>query len=175
MKRIQDSEVRIQNSEFIIFWILAPVFWILANSCAHGKNVEILAGQTVPNQSFAIDVSYDETLDHLVPGYRIITVAIHNQGYDSFVLSPEQDQWSIVDAKGFRHTCFAELHRSDPVVWQGLKTEIRELLAYPLVIPAGISQAIDLFVTDTTDLNRFRSLIFKSASLQRTIKVIRKL
>lgn len=148
---------------------------VLFLSCAHGKNVEILAGQTVPNQSFALDVSYDETLDHLVPGYRIITVAIHNHGYDSFVLSPEKDQWSIIDAKGFRHTCLAELHQSDPVVWEGLKADIREALAYPLVIPAGVSQVIDLFVTDTTDLNSFRSLVFKSASLQKTIKIVRKL
>jgi len=140
-------------------------------SCAKRPLVS-MAGQPVPETPLLIDVSYDSSLDNLVPGYKIIIVVVSNSGYAPFVLDPAEDRWTIVDRKGMRHAAYISLRDQDMNVWAGLSLELRQKLSSPLMVPNGVEQPFDLFLPGEVLLDGFRSLEFQSSQLHRTIRVI---
>jgi len=58
------------------------------------------ASLDVPQKGVTIEASYDPRLNNLIPGYKIITIALTNNGVDILKLDPLRDRWEIVDAYG---------------------------------------------------------------------------
>lgn len=133
--------------------------------------ITVAAGTQIPALSLAFDVSYDPKTDHIIPGYRFLQVAIRNNSLSIVPLDPRQDRWSVVDRRGNRQRAVMNLRETDPDVWAKLPARLRQLIEYPLMIEIGTIQAIDLLFPERLELSEFRSAIFESAGLNRTIEV----
>ncbi len=145
----------------IIFSIAMIIVIALLASHAHAKKqtYRIPGGANIAPLGLSIDASYDPRLDDLVPGYKVINVAVMNQGFNIFYLDPEKDRWSIkLSGKSKSITAIHDLRRKDPVAWSKMPERARGLVAYPLVLPIGARQVIDIFVPDTVDVARFNEL-----------------
>lgn len=145
----------------IIFSMSLVVIVILMASYAHAKKqtYRVPGGANIAPLGLSIDASYDPRLDDLVPGYKVINVAVMNQGFNIFYLDPEKDKWKIkLAGKSKSITAVHDLRRKDPVAWSKIPERARGLVGYPLVLPIGAKQVIDLFVPDTVDVAKFNEL-----------------
>lgn len=156
----------IQKSLFI-FLIVS-----LVASCAKQASVVVLPGQKIPNTNITMELAYDSALDKLIPGYKIITVGVTNQGYNPLTLNPAEDEWVIIDNHGRPHRATQSLREEDANTWIRLDAELRQKLSSPLIVSGGVAETFDLFVPDTVALDNFQSLVFTSSDLKMRIKVI---
>lgn len=129
---------------------------------AHAKKKQIYkvpGGVPIGQLNLAIDASYDSRLDDFVPGYKVINVAMVNSGFKIIYLDPEKDKWSIKLA-GRRKSIMAihDLRSRDPEVWHKIPDKAKGLVSYPLVLPIGAREVIDIFVPDTVDVTKFTEL-----------------
>ncbi len=130
-------------------------------SYAHAKKqiYRVPGGANIASLGLSIDASYDPRLDDLVPGYKVINVAFMNQGFNIFYLDPEKDKWKIKFAgRSKTVTVIHDLRRADPVAWSKIPERAKGLVSYPLVLPIGARQVIDLFVPDKVDVAMFNEL-----------------
>ena len=133
--------------------------------------IEIASGQPI-SSGFSFDISYDAALDHIVPGYKIVNIGIKNTSMDSFLLNVSSDHWVVLDQAEHSYEATMNLKESDPQVWATLSPEIQGAFTFPLVIPGGVSQALDLFVKSDADLNGFHAVLFRSSFLKHKIKIL---
>ncbi len=111
-----------------------------------------------------IDATYDTKLDGVVPGYKILTVALTNRSVDVIKLDPVHDQWTIEDSRGQKQKAIVSLQIADPDVWNLLPSKVKDLVDYPAGVQMGYTQTFDLFFPSKIDLERFRSISFFSAT-----------
>ena len=129
-------------------------------------------GVTIPGFSFAVDASHDARLDRLVPGYRVVNVAIVNDSFNIIMLNPEKDEWFVkVGKKKRRHPAIIDLRSFDPKAWSAIPKRAQELMAYPLAIPIGARLAIDLLVSNDVDLKYLNGIEMKIASVKTTFDI----
>lgn len=133
--------------------------------------IRIPSGTTVPVMGLSIDVSYDPRLDNLVPGYKILTVAINNTSLEYVQLDPFNDQWLVVDRSGRKHKAILNLREKAPNVWAKLPPKLRRLLEYPLMVSIGEDAPIDLIFPDSAPLGEFREVIFKFSTKGKEIHI----
>jgi len=126
----------------------------------------------VPNWGITIDATYDKKLDEVVPGYKILTVAITNRSVDMIKLDPNNDQWTIEDAWGRKQKAVVSLRIKDPRVWDVLPPRVKDLVEYPAGVQMGYSQTFDLFFPQSVDLEGFRSIAFYSATLKQNFDAV---
>ncbi len=50
------------------------------------------AGANVPSLGLAMDANYDPTTDNIIPGYKILSVAITNNSINVLQLNAENDE-----------------------------------------------------------------------------------
>lgn len=136
------------------------------------KKVIIPAGTNEPSLGLTIDASYDERLDKLVPGFKIVTVACTNTAMNIFAFDILEDKWWVEDASGRKFRAVIDLRRYAPKVWDKLTPRVKELIEYPLNLKIGETRVIDLFVRDSADLRGFRSVIFFSAFKGQTFQIL---
>lgn len=129
------------------------------------------AGANIPNIGMAIDVSYDQGFDNVVPGYKIVTVAITNSSIDILRLDPKYDDWQLIDVKGSKHQGIVDLRSDSPKTYILLQSKLRKLIEYPLMVQVGETGTIDLLFRDSVKLDGFRSVRFKSAGLGKIIEI----
>ena len=155
------------------FWAIVGVlfFFVSFISCAGQKPVKVSTGQRIGNANVVFDVEYNSSLDALIPGYKVVTVAISNQNFKPFMLDPEQDEWKVVANSGKSWKASSSLKQSNEKLWYSLSPEFRHRLSYPLMIPHGSVETVDLFVSDKAKLENFRGILFKSSFLGATIEV----
>lgn len=136
------------------------------------KTIEVYGGTIIPGVGMAIEASYDQRLDNFVPGYKVLNVAIVNSSFNIIAMDPGKDKW-YVEVKGERkkHQAITDLRSDDPEAWQQIPMRARGVMSYPLALPIGARQVIDLFVPDTVNLKEFNKLIVKINSLGLTFKV----
>lgn len=110
-----------------------------------------------------LDANYDPRLDDLIPGYKILTVAVTNQSVDVMRLNPLKDKWEVVDAMGKKRRAINSLRIKNPHVFSQLPSKVQQLIDYPVGISVGYSETVDLFFPDHVDLNAFRTISYYNA------------
>ncbi len=154
------------------------VIAILLVACAHGAHAKkqiyrVPGGATIPPLGMSIDASYDPRLDDFVSGYKVVNVAMVNQGFNMIYLNPEKDRWKIKLASRSKPIdAIHDLRRADPEAWHRIPEEARGLVSYPLVLPIGARQVIDIFVPDTVDVTAFNELDIYLQSVNAKIQIL---
>lgn len=146
----------------------------LISACVPSKKDSKTSTQrlNVPNWGITIDATYDKKLDEVVPGYKILTVAITNRSVDMIKLDPNGDQWTIEDAWGRKQKAVVSLRIKDPRVWDILPPKVKDLVDYPAGVQMGYSQTFDLFFPTSVELEGFRSIAFYSAVLKENFDAV---
>ena len=138
-----------------------------------GGVIRIAGGTSVPELGLVIDASHDKRLDRLVPGYKIINVAIVNESLNIISLDPEKDLWTIkLAGEGRSFPAIHDLRSKDPKAWTQIPEKVRELVAYPLVLPIGGRESVDLFLPNAVDVERFNELSVYLKSIDTKIEVL---
>jgi len=140
-----------------------------------GGSTPKTASQTrlnLPNWGIVIDATYDTKLDGVIPGYKILTVALTNRSVDIIKLDQASDQWFIEDAWGKKQKGINSLRLRDPNVWAQLPPKVKDIIEYPGGVQMGYTQTFDLFFPDSIDLQRFRSISFYSANLKQNFDAL---
>lgn len=170
-----EANVRIK----LITFLVAGCLLLLAGCVGRGVEVRAkkpppvitLAGTQIPALAIAFDISYDPKTDGVVPDYSIVNVSITNNSLQVVPLDPMADKWWIVDRKGKRHAGIISLRRTDPDRWASLPVGLKKLLEYPLMVPIGSTQSIDLLTPAKVNLNELREVVFRSVGLDKEIRV----
>lgn len=142
---------------------------------AHAKKqtFRVPGGATISPLGISIDASYDSRLDDFVSGYKVVNVAMVNQGFNMIYLNPEKDRWKIKLASRSKPIdAIHDLRRVDPEAWHQIPEEARGLVSYPLVLPIGARQVIDIFVPDTVDVTAFNELDVYLQSLNTKFQIL---
>ncbi len=126
----------------------------------------------VPNWGIVIDANYDKKLDSVVPGYKILTVAVTNRYIEVIRLDPIHDRWMVEDAWGRKQRAVVSLRISDPAAWGRIPQRIQDLMEYPAGVQMNYSQTFDLFFPDSVSLDRFRGISFYSAALKQEFNAV---
>ncbi len=162
-----------KNKKFLIFFIL--VFALSEFACVESKKESKTSSTqrlNVPNWGINIDATYDKKLDEVVPGYKILTVAITNRSVDMIKLDPNNDQWTIEDAWGRKQRAVVSLRIKDPKIWDILPPKVKDLVEYPAGVQMGYSQTFDLFFPQGVDLEGFRGIAFYSATMKQNFDAL---
>lgn len=129
------------------------------------------SGTQIPALGLAFDVSYDPATDGVIPTYRVLNIGITNNSLEVIPLDPLADRWWVVDRNGKKHQAITGLRRADPDMWARLPMGLKKLIEYPLMVPIGATQPIDLLFPGKVRLNEFQHVIFHSAGLSREIEI----
>jgi hypothetical protein len=140
------------------------------------KKEEVVKGHgsvSIPPFGISFDASYDARLDTLVPGYKVINVLVENTSFNILGFDPKKDQWSIVMAGSKKAIpAIHNLRSQQPKIWSALPDRIREIVGYPLVLPIGGKEVIDIFVPDKYDLSAFNEIRVSIYSLQTRFDIL---
>lgn len=112
-----------------------------------------------------IDATYDPRLDNLIPGYKILTIALTNNSADVLKLNPIKDRWEITDAAGKNRRAINSMRVHNPSLFGRLPSKMQNLVDYPIGISVGYSETIDVFFPLNTDLRNFRNISFYNAAI----------
>ena len=135
--------------------------------------VKVMGGTPIPGFNLIIDASYDPEFDTFAPGYRLINVAIMNNSFNIIEMSPDKDLWWIKTKKeNKKYKVIADLRGEDAVTWNTLSEKARNLISYPLLLPIGARQVIDLFVPEDIPAAEFREIIIYINSMGTTFEVL---
>jgi len=126
----------------------------------------------VNKEGIVLDAKYDNRLDNLIPGYKIVTVALTNNGIDIIKLNPLKDRWEIIDAYGKPRRAINSLRISNPRIWSGLPEKVKGLIEYPVGVSIGYTETMDLFYPANLDLTSFRSVTFYNAATDKKFDVV---
>lgn len=145
-----------------MLFVAVVVAALMAAGTAEAKKKNVIrasGGTTISPLGFIIDASYDPRLDGLVPGYKVINVAIVNQSFNVIQLSPDKDIWEI-RLQGEKRPIRAvnDLRSEAPQAWAALPQKVKDATAYPLYLPIGAQEVIDLFVPEIHDLDLFTEI-----------------
>lgn len=120
------------------------------------------SGLNIPEWGIAIDASYDPRLDDLIPGYRILNIAITNRRPNNIILNPKYDKWTIIDNAGKKHTAYNHVKYFSRKTWKKLSDDFKAKLDYPKFVKPGNMTVVDVFLPKTVDLFQFRQIIWES-------------
>jgi hypothetical protein len=139
--------------------LVAAALFLAPSALAKQQVIRAPGGTPLGATGITVDASYDSRLDNLVPGYKVIDVALINQSFQIFYLNPEGDKWKIkLGGDGKLVTAIHDLRRDDPKAFSALPERMKVLLSYPLVLPVGAREVVDIFVPDTVDVSQFNEL-----------------
>lgn len=156
--------------------LLIAFFLIFA--CAHTSSskspavIRVPAGSNIPSLGMALDASYDEKTDGIIPGFKILSVAVVNNSLDIIQMDKSSDKWVLIDARGSRHDAIMDLRTEKPEVYLSLPEKLRGKMQYPILIQVGESKVIDLLFKDSVGLDGFRSVKFLSKLMNKAFEII---
>jgi len=101
----------------------------------------------------------------LIPGYKIVTIALTNNSVDVLKLNPIKDRWEITDAAGKNRRAINSMRVHNPSLFGRLPSKMQNLVDYPVGISVGYSETIDIFFPAATDLRNFRNISFYNAAV----------
>jgi len=136
--------------------------------------IKAMGGALIPSLNIVIDASYDAKLDNLVPGFKILNVAIINNSFNIIELDPQKDQWwvRVKRDSNKKYRLVGDLRGENAAVWNKLPDRARTLIGYPLLLPIGARQVVDLFVPENVPIENFSELIVYIDSLKTTIEIL---
>jgi len=158
--------------------VLIVVALVVSAGCAGARSnkkrtLRVPGGTNIAPVGLVIDASYDTRFDDFVPGYKVINVAVINQSFDIVYLNPERDVWKIKFADGGKAVrAIHDMRTYDPQTWSAMPQKAKSIMSYPLFIPVGARQVIDLFVPDTVDAAQFTELDIYLKSLNTNLQVL---
>ena len=158
-----------------IFLMVTALAIVSVSAGAHAKSQVLRAqgGTNIVQIGLSIDASYDQRFDGFVPGYKVINVALVNQSFNIVYLNPEKDRWTVkLAGKTKPVTAVHDLRRSAPKAWAELPEKAKDLLSYPLIIPVGARQVIDIFLPDTVDVTAFNEVDIYIKSVDTTLEIL---
>lgn len=126
------------------------------------KKIQSEAGLNIPAWGVAVDAVYDNRLDGLVPGYKIVNVVLTNRSPNTINLDPGKDKWRVKDNIGKEHTAINHLKMESEALWNRLPQGLRDKLEYPSTVRSGYSSKIDLFFPASVDLANFKEIAWMS-------------
>lgn len=135
------------------------------------KVFRVPAGANVPSLGLAMDASYDPKTDNIVPGYKILSVAITNNSINVLQLNADNDEWQVEDIKKHKHNSINSLKDKDPGTYIQLPQKLRKLIDYPSMVQVGETKVIDLLFKDNVNLDAFRMVKYTSTSSRSSIEV----
>jgi len=136
------------------------------------KVIDAVAGAVIAGYGIIIDGSYDSTLDNVVPGYKMINVVVVNQSFNIIYFDPRKDKWSVNFLKDKKVRAIYNMRREDPKTWSKLPVGIKNRIGYPLVLPIGAREVIDIFVPSKYNLNDFNEFNIYLKSLNTEFRVM---
>lgn len=156
------------------FLLIAVMLTVATQSSArHKKPMRVMAGTSIPKYALGVDVSYDPRFDTLVPGYKIIQVALANNSFNMIPLDPKKDTWVVRTSEGKeRYNAIADLRGKDPRAWNSLPEGAQKKMGYPLMLPIGARQVIDLFVPSSAPLDTFTQVDINIHSMDQSLEVM---
>lgn len=159
---------------FLIFNFLLFNFigCVTAEKVAKKPIVKVPAGANIASVGMAFDVSYDPKTDNIIPGYKILSVAITNNSIDIIQTDRPTDKWIIRDYKGHEHPVITNLKEKDPDTYINLAPRLRQLIHYPMLIQVGETRVIDLLVKNNVNLDGFRSVYWRVGASGKEFEVI---
>lgn len=158
------------TAKMLPFFILAALLACSAKD--GGKDVGTSARLELYKHGVTLDARYDPRLDNLIPGYKILTVAVTNNSVDIMRLNPLKDKWEITDAMGRKRKAINSIRIKEPALFTRLPNKVQELIDYPVGISVGYSETIDLFFPQSVDLNAFRTISFYNSSMDMTFDML---
>lgn len=166
----------------VIYLLLLTFSFLLLQSCASvpdkGKQekksdvIKVPAGTNMPSLGMALDASYDPDLDNIVPGYKILSIAITNNSPDVMQLDKDMDKWEVVDLKGSRHKAILDLRLEDPKKYTSLPEKLQALIQYPLIVQVGETKVVDLLFRDSVNLTSFRAVRLQNKKTPQIIEIV---
>lgn len=158
------------------------LFVIAALWCAYGcvmrperpqmENIIIPGGSVVPTLGVGFDVTYDPSLDDVIPGYKLLNVVYINNSMDIVQMNSAGDKWWLEDRRGKKIKAITDLRDKDPDAWSKLPKKLKVLMEYPLIVPIGSTESIDLLFKKDVNLGEFKSVIFRSANANKQYKIL---
>ncbi|MBX7147877.1 hypothetical protein K1X76_02225 [bacterium] len=136
------------------------------------KVIESEAGLIIQGWGIAIDALYDDRLDNLVKGYKILNVVVTNNNQNNILLDPLKDKWELEDSLGKKSTAINHLRLASEKLWVSLPEGLQKNFEYPQVVKPNKSAKITLFFPINTSLNNFKALSFKSFSIKKTFSIL---
>jgi hypothetical protein len=134
--------------------------------------MKIPSGSNIPTLGMALDASYDQNYDDVVPGYKILSVAVGNNSINIIQMDKMNDKWVLIDSRGAKHKAILNLREESPDVYGRLPEKLRGMLEYPLMIQVGETHVIDLLFKKDVKLESFRSLQFISSIFGKTFEIV---
>lgn len=160
---------------FSMRFAVALMVVVISGSAYAGKNTTVsgMGGQNIEGIGLALDASYDQRLDSLVPGYKIVSVVLSNQSFNLIYMDPDSDGWWVkLVGKSSPIKAKYNLRQQDPKAWATLPDRVKQMIGYPLVLPIGSQQVIDIFVPDDADLTALTEVHFKINSIGKKVEVM---
>lgn len=156
--------------------MIAVMMLVMAAMPAHAKKrgtIRVPGGTNISGVGLVIDASYDPRLDTLCPGYKVVNVVLINQSFNIFGMNPDKDRWSLqLTGSSKPIKAIHDLRSQDPQAWSMLPEAARARIAYPLVLPIGAHEVIDLFVPAAEDLTQFTELNIDLKSLPTKLEIL---
>ena len=136
------------------------------------QTLVVPGGTVIPTVGIGFDANYDPKLDEVIPGYKIVTIAFTNNSMNIIQMDPTNDKWLVENRRGGKIKAITNLRSKDPDAWSDLPKRLKILIEYPLIIPMGSTQTVDLLFKNSVNLNAFKSVIYKAARTKQVYKII---
>lgn len=158
---------------FIVLTLVASVTLIVPNAWSKKNVFRAPGGVGIGQTGLMIDASYDPRLDTFLPGYKVINVALINESFNILYLDPEKDQWSIkLQGEKKPYKAIHDLRSVDPKAWSAIPDRAKGFVTYPLALPIGGREVIDLFVPESVDVANFTELDLYFKSMDATFEIL---
>ncbi len=135
------------------------------------KPIEVQGGALIPYFGFSVDASYDNRLDGLVPGYKLLNVAVRNTSPFIVPMSPTKDRWTLVDHEGRVHRLMNSVKLSKVKIWRGLPSELRRQIEYPENIPVSYEVTFNLMIPEKVIAEEFEEVHYYNNYWKRTFVI----
>lgn len=126
------------------------------------KFVKSQSGLNIPKWSIAIDGYYNKALDNLVPGYKIVHVAVANRSSRVVSLSPSKDRWQLILHSGEKIRVVNDINQIKSRLPEMFPAQLLTKLAYPDSVKIAHAAKIDLLVPARYPLEKLAGIHFKS-------------
>ncbi len=147
----------------IVLVVLAISFNAYAKKQKAPDVIRVDSGTGIASMGLVFDASYDPRTDNILPGHKILSVAITNNSINILKMDALKDEWQVVDYKGGNHTAINDLRKQAPDMYINLPEKLRHLVAYPEMIQVGDTKVIDLIFKDSVNLEAFRMVKFMNS------------
>ncbi|PIR17405.1 MAG: hypothetical protein COV46_04395 [Deltaproteobacteria bacterium CG11_big_fil_rev_8_21_14_0_20_49_13] len=150
----------------VILLVSLAFIFTASSALARKKSyMKVAGGTSVPSLGLGLDADYSSETDNIIPGFKILSVAIVNNSINIMQLDSRYDEWQLVDIRGKKHDPIIDLRTVSPDTYLAIPEKLRQELEYPMMIQVGETKIVDLLFKDSVKLDGFRALKFFASSM----------